>query len=57
MAEKTTKAAARAKKPESREITFLCRRCGKYKPLAEMRTVTRFVPVLVVCQDCAKELR
>jgi hypothetical protein len=57
MAEKTTKAAGKAKKTEPREITFICRRCEQSKPLAEMRTVTRFVPVLVVCQDCARELR
>ena len=56
MGGKSAKVEAKAK-PETREITFLCRRCEKYKPLAEMRTVTRFVPVLVVCQDCARELR
>jgi hypothetical protein len=39
------------------EIRFKCRLCGQEKPLQEMRTVTRFVPVLVVCQDCAKTLR
>ena len=57
MAGKTTTTSAKAKKPEPREISFLCRRCETYKPLADMRTVTRFVPVLVVCKDCAKELR
>jgi hypothetical protein len=57
MTGKSTGAAARAQKPEPREITFLCRRCGKYKPIAEMRTVTRFVPVLIVCADCARALR
>jgi len=39
------------------KIHFKCRLCEKEKPLEEMRTVTRFVPVLVVCQDCAKTLR
>ncbi len=57
MTGKSTKAAARAKKPEPRVITFLCRRCGKYKPIAEMVMVTRFIPALIVCQDCARELR
>jgi hypothetical protein len=57
MAGKTSKATAKTKKPEPREITFICRRCEKAKPLAEMRIVTRFVPVLIVCRDCAKELR
>jgi transcription elongation factor Elf1 len=49
--------AARAKKPEPKEITFLCHRCGKHKPISEMVPVTRFVPSLIVCQDCARELR
>jgi hypothetical protein len=57
MAGKSTKATEKSKKAEPREITFLCHRCQQHKPLAEMRTVTRFVPVLVVCQDCARELR
>jgi hypothetical protein len=52
-----SKAAEKPKKPAAPEITFLCRRCEKRKPLAEMRLVTRFVPVLVVCADCARELR
>lgn len=51
------KTAEKPKKPASREVTFLCRRCEKRKPLGEMKLVTRFVPVLVVCQDCARELR
>ena len=57
MVGKTTKAAAKAKKPEPREITFLCRRCEKYRPIADMVTVDRFVPALVVCRTCARELR
>ncbi len=57
MAGKSTKAAARANKPEPREITFLCHRCEKRKPIAEMAMVTRFVPALVVCRSCARELR
>jgi len=51
------KTAEKVKKPATPEVIFLCRRCEKRKPLAEMRLVTRFVPVLIVCQDCAKELR
>jgi hypothetical protein len=39
------------------EIRFKCRLCEKEKPLNQMRTVTRFVPALIVCQDCAKRLR
>ena len=43
--------------PGEMEIRFKCQLCEKEKPLSEMRTVTRFVPVLVVCRDCAKTLR
>jgi hypothetical protein len=57
MAEKSTKAAAKEKKPKPREITFLCRRCEKYKPITDMVMVTRFVPALIVCRSCARELR
>ena len=46
-----------AGKPGDKEVCFKCRVCGKDKPLQDMRTVTRFVPVLVVCQDCARILR
>jgi hypothetical protein len=38
------------------EIVFICRRCGQAKPLSDMRSVTRFLPVLIVCKDCAQEL-
>jgi transcription elongation factor Elf1 len=55
MAEQTSKKEA-AKRPPA-EVMFKCRRCGKEKPLSEMRSVTRFLPVLVVCKDCAQELR
>ena len=51
------KTAEKVKKPAAFEVVFLCARCEKRKPLADMRMVTRFVPVLVVCEECAKELR
>jgi hypothetical protein len=55
MAEQTAK-TGQPKKPEP-EISFRCRRCGQDKPLSEMRSITRFLPVLIVCKDCARELR
>ena len=57
MAGKSTKAAAKANKPPPRGITFFCRRCEKHKPIADMVMVTRFIPALVVCRSCARELR
>jgi hypothetical protein len=41
---------------EPKEITFRCQNCEKYKPLEDMRTVTRFFPPMVLCQDCEKEM-
>ena len=55
MAEQASKKET-AKTPPG-EIVFKCRRCGLEKPLSEMRSVTRFLPVLIVCRDCAQELR
>jgi|GEM_PF-1009504 len=57
MAGKSTKAAAKKHKTEPREIMFLCRRCEKRKTIADMVTVNRFVPSLIVCRSCARELR
>jgi hypothetical protein len=56
MAEKPSKPESK-KEAGRKEITFLCPRCEQYKPISEMRMVTRFVPPLLVCQDCARELR
>jgi ribosomal protein S14 len=55
MAEQTSKTEP-TKTPQG-EIKFRCRRCGRVRPLSEMRSVTRFLPVLIVCKDCARELR
>ena len=57
MAETKKKADAGKEKTEKEEVMFTCRNCQKQKPLREMRTVTRFSPVLIVCQDCQKLLR
>jgi hypothetical protein len=56
MAEKTTE-KGEAGKSGDKEIRFKCRLCQRERPLHEMRTVTRFIPVLIVCQDCARTLR
>ena len=44
-------------KKDSVAVNFRCQCCSKMKPLKEMRSVTRFVPVLVVCSECDKVLR
>jgi hypothetical protein len=43
--------------PENTKVTFKCRLCEKVKPLDDMRTVTRFNPVLIVCSECNRTIR
>jgi hypothetical protein len=56
MAEKTGD-KGKVMRPTETGICFKCQNCGREKPISEMRTVTRFVPMLIVCQDCARTLR
>jgi predicted SprT family Zn-dependent metalloprotease len=56
MAEKK-ETAVKAKKKKQQEIFFRCQRCETLRPLEDMRSVTRFIPVLIVCKKCEKELR
>jgi predicted SprT family Zn-dependent metalloprotease len=57
MAAEATKSGKKAKKQKSGEVTFKCRLCEKQKPISEMRIMTRYRPVIVVCRDCEKTLR
>jgi hypothetical protein len=53
-----TKAKEKAEGGKSSdEIKFKCRVCGKERPIKEMRTVTRFVPILIACEACSNKLR
>ena len=56
MAEEQAKSKG-AGKPEAGEVTFKCQNCDKYKNIEEMRIVTRFFPLMVVCRECEKEMR
>lgn len=38
-------------------VTFKCRLCEKQKPIAEMKIVKRFRPVIFVCRECEKTLQ
>ena len=42
---------------EPKAITFRCQHCDKEKLQEEMRVITRFFPLLVVCRECEKEIR
>jgi len=57
VAEEELKEQGKVKKKVPREITFRCQSCDKYKLLEEMRVITRFFPLLVVCRECEKEMR
>ena len=39
------------------DIKFKCQCCDKFKGLEEMRVLTRFFPLLVVCRDCEGDIR
>lgn len=39
------------------EITFICKFCGKSKPLSEMTLQKRFFPVLTACRECEAALQ
>lgn len=55
MATGESKQADKTKTPG--KITFRCQVCGQDKLLEEMRLITRFFPVLVLCSDCEKTIR
>ena len=57
MAADESKSAAKAKKETTAEVMFKCQLCGKDRPVSEMKLITRFRPVVVVCRECEKTLR
>jgi len=57
MAGEETKSAGKTKKESMAEVMFKCRLCEKEKPISEMKLITRFRPVIVVCRDCESTLR
>jgi hypothetical protein len=57
MAVEESKTARQSKKETAVEVTFKCRLCEKEKPISDMKIITRFRPVVVVCRDCEKDIR
>jgi hypothetical protein len=57
MAVEEAKSAGKSKKEAAAEVTFKCRLCEKEKPISEMRQITRYRPVVVVCRECEKGVR
>ena len=56
MAEQPLKDGEKVEGVKPLEVKFRCQRCGKDRPLADMRSVGRFNPVMIVCRKCASEL-
>jgi hypothetical protein len=57
MSAEETKGGNKAKKDTPMEVMFKCALCQKEKPISEMKTITRFRPVIVVCRECEKDVR
>jgi hypothetical protein len=57
MAKEESKGVDKTKRQKPREIVFRCQCCDEFKQLEEMRVITRFFPVLVICRDCEKAMR
>jgi hypothetical protein len=56
MPDKETKEAEKTTVKDVK-VTFKCQCCNRNRPLKEMRRITRFLPVMIVCQECDKALR
>ncbi len=57
MAVEESKGGSKSKKEATIEVMFKCRLCEKEKPISEMKLITRYRPVVVICRDCEKEIR
>ena len=57
MSAEVVKNEGKEKSNKPSPIKFTCQWCEKRKPLEDMVRVARFLPVLVVCRDCAAEIR
>ena len=57
MTAEKAKQPGETKEKEPEKITFRCQNCDKEKLMEEMRVITRFFPLLVVCRECEKEIR
>lgn len=57
MAETKTKSGTKSKKSAPKDIFFKCRLCGKQKPISEMKVIKRFRPVIIICQECEKDIQ
>ncbi len=57
MAEAKSRSETKPRKSASGEVTFKCRLCEKQKPISQMKVITRFRPVIVICRDCEKGIQ
>jgi hypothetical protein len=47
----------KSKQTASPEVTFKCSLCEKQKPIADMKVIRRYRPVIFVCHDCEKTIQ
>ena len=57
MATKKKSDATAGKGTAAGTVHFNCKVCNQSKPLNEMRVLTRFFPLQIVCRDCEKTVR
>jgi hypothetical protein len=57
MSAEEAKGGNKVKKDTALEVKFKCSLCENEKPISEMKTITRFRPVVVVCRECEKKVR
>lgn len=57
MAEVKSKSVGKQNKSATKEVVFKCRLCGKLRPISQMKTIKRFRPTIIVCQECEKLLQ
>jgi hypothetical protein len=57
MSAEESKSTTKVKKETAAEVMFKCRLCEKEKPISEMKIITRYRPILVVCRQCEKDIR
>ena len=56
MAAGSSKKEEMAQEVKPLNVKFTCQICGKDRPLADMRSITRFKPVMIVCRSCERDM-
>ena len=57
MTEGEAKKANNTQKEILEKTVFICQHCHQEQPIEDMRLITRFFPMMVVCSDCEQSIR